>query len=173
MCAVVPDMWFWSVLQAVETRGVLCVFSQGLERPFTFDSSGLQCSETIPDGFAALVCIVFFGGAVSMSGISNGIIGLIPFSDPNNRILRQLRVFYLSFFHKGSKGELVNMLSTLSDWLARSEVIIKVLFTSKHRFANFQPLLVVRFWSTGPLLIYFSAVGNILNFWPPLRWIIM
>ena len=57
-----PDVWFWSVLQAVGTRGVLCVFSQDLERPFTFGSSGLQCSEAIPDGFASLVCFVLFGG---------------------------------------------------------------------------------------------------------------
>jgi len=59
---VEPDMWFWSVLQAVGTRRVLCVFSQNLERPFTFGSSGLQCSEAIPDGFVALVCFVLFGG---------------------------------------------------------------------------------------------------------------
>ena len=60
--SVEPDVWFWSVLQAVGTRGVLCVFSQDLERPFTFGSSGLQRSETIPYGFAALVCFVLFGG---------------------------------------------------------------------------------------------------------------
>ena len=42
--SVEHDVWFWSVLQAVGTRGVLCVFSQDLERPFTFGSSGLQCS---------------------------------------------------------------------------------------------------------------------------------
>ena len=54
--SIEPDMWFWSVLQAVGTRRVLCVFSQNLERPFEFGSSGLQCSEAIPDGFATLVC---------------------------------------------------------------------------------------------------------------------
>ena len=53
--SVEPDMWFWYALQAVGTRRVPCVF---LERPFTFGSSGLQCSEAIPDGFAALVCFV-------------------------------------------------------------------------------------------------------------------
>ena len=55
------DMWSWSVLQAVGKRRVLCAFSQNLERPFTFGSSGLQCSEAIPDGFVALVCFVLFG----------------------------------------------------------------------------------------------------------------
>ena len=58
------DVWFWSVLQVVGTRIVLYVFSQNLERPLTFGSSGLQCSETIPGGFAALVCFVLFGGLV-------------------------------------------------------------------------------------------------------------
>ena len=59
---VEPDRWFLSVLQAVGTCRVLCVFSQHLKRLFTFDSSGLQCSEATPDGFAALVCFVLFGG---------------------------------------------------------------------------------------------------------------
>ena len=35
--SVEPDVWFWSLLQAVGTRRVLCVFSQNFERPFTFD----------------------------------------------------------------------------------------------------------------------------------------
>ena len=39
--SVEPDVRFWSVLQAVGTRGVHCVFSQSLERPFAFGSSGL------------------------------------------------------------------------------------------------------------------------------------
>ena len=60
--SVEPDVWFWSELQAVGTRGVLCVFSQDLERPFTFGSIGLQRSEAIPDGFAALICFVLFEG---------------------------------------------------------------------------------------------------------------
>lgn len=34
--SVEPDVWFGSVLQAVGTRGVLCVFFQDLKRPFTF-----------------------------------------------------------------------------------------------------------------------------------------
>ena len=59
---VEPDVWFWSVLQAVGTRGVLCMFSQDLERPLTFGTSGLHRSEAIPDGFAALVCFLPFGG---------------------------------------------------------------------------------------------------------------
>ena len=46
------------------------VFS-GLGRPFTFDSSRLQCSEAIPDGFAALVCIVFFGGCFCVWNLGN------------------------------------------------------------------------------------------------------
>ena len=66
--SVEHDVWFWSVLQAVGTRGVLCVFSQDLERPFTFGSSGLQCSEAIPDGFASLVCFVLMA-AISVSDI--------------------------------------------------------------------------------------------------------
>ena len=71
---LVPDMWFWSILQAVGTRRVLCLFSQNLERPFTFGSSGLQCSEAIPDGFAALICFVLFGAGsaseISFTGLS-------------------------------------------------------------------------------------------------------
>ena len=54
--SVEPDVWFGSVPQAVGTRGVLCVCSQDLERPFTLGSSVLQCSEAIPDGFAAFFC---------------------------------------------------------------------------------------------------------------------
>ena len=49
----------------------LRVFFEDLERPFTFDSSGLQCSEAIPDGFAALVCIVFFGGCFCVWNLGN------------------------------------------------------------------------------------------------------
>ena len=48
---VEPDVRFWSELQAVWTRGVLCVFSQDSERPFTFGSSGLQC-----DGSGWICC---------------------------------------------------------------------------------------------------------------------
>ena len=38
--SVKPDACFGSVLQAVGTRGVHCVFFQNLERLFTFGSSG-------------------------------------------------------------------------------------------------------------------------------------
>ena len=67
--SVEPDVWFGSVLPAVGTHGVLCVFSQDLEWPFTLGSSGLQCSEAIPDEFAALLWFLLFG-AGSASGIS-------------------------------------------------------------------------------------------------------
>ena len=66
---VEPDVWFWSVLQAVGTRRVLCVFSQDLERLFTFGSSGLQCSETIRMDLLPSSVLCFLG-AGSASGIS-------------------------------------------------------------------------------------------------------
>ena len=68
--SVEPDVWFGSVLQAVGTRGVLCVFFQDLKRPFTFGLSGLQCSvrrfrmDLLP---SSVFC---FLGAGSASGIS-------------------------------------------------------------------------------------------------------
>lgn len=49
-----------SVLQAIGTRGVLCMFSQDLEGPFTFGLPGFQCSKAILEGFATLVSFVIF-----------------------------------------------------------------------------------------------------------------
>lgn len=67
--SVEPGVCFWSVVQAVGTCRVLCVFSQNLERLFTFGSSGFQCSEAIPDGFAAPVCFALFGGWICVSNL--------------------------------------------------------------------------------------------------------
>ena len=69
--SVEPDVWFWSVLQAVRTRGVLCVSSQDLERLFTIGSSGLQCSKAIPDRFSTLVSFVLFGSWFNGRNLGN------------------------------------------------------------------------------------------------------
>ena len=62
--SVEPDMWLRSVLQAVRTRGVFRVFSEDLQGPFAFGSSGFQAGQSIPDVFHALSLLWFmlFGG---------------------------------------------------------------------------------------------------------------